>query len=72
METRRLSLKGLQAAPHHIKVRWLIALSCIAFVIIAIIWLMALPSMVALAPPATEANPNPKAAASIFDVFNGK
>jgi hypothetical protein len=70
MDTPRVNLKELQAAPHHIKVRWLVAISIILFTIIFVIWLMALPSMVAIAPPATQANPNPQGTASVFDIFN--
>jgi flagellar biosynthesis/type III secretory pathway M-ring protein FliF/YscJ len=65
-------LHRMQNSPHHIKVRWLIVLSIIAFAIVLILWLIAFPSMVALKPPATEANPNPQSqsSASIFNMFN--
>lgn len=68
-------LTNLQNAPHEVKMRWLIALSIVAFAIVLIIWLAAFPAMVAIAPPASEANPNPgtpSGAASIFDTFFGK
>ncbi len=74
MPTPRISLKDLQAAPHHIKLRWVVALSLAAFIVIIAVWLLALPSMVALAPPTLDENPAPApqttGIASIFDIFN--
>lgn len=53
-------LGKLQSAPHETKVRWLLALSVVAMAIVIWVWISALPAMVAIAPPSTEANPNPK------------
>lgn len=64
------TLHKLQHAPHHVKLRWLWIFSALAFAVVLMLWLLAFPTMVAIAPPATEANPNPSAnysgAAAIF------
>ncbi len=68
------ALQKLQNAPHETKVRWLIALSILAMAAVIWIWLAAFPSLVAISPPATEANPNPQpqltGVASLLQSFN--
>lgn len=70
------TLQKLQGASHETKVRWLLALSVIAAAVVVWIWLAALPAMVALNPPSTTANPNPKpqltGVASLLQSFTGK
>ncbi len=67
-------LHKLQNSPHHIKARWVWIISAILFAIVFTIWLMAFPSMVAIAPPGTAENPHPapqrSGLASMFHIFN--
>ena len=68
-------LHRLQNSPHHIKLRWLVALSVAAMLLVIALWVAAFPAMVALAPPSTSENPNPKpqlsGTASVFQSLFG-
>ena len=71
----RVHLQRLQGSPHHIKVRWLIGISAAIMLVVVALWVAAFPAMVALAPPATTDNPNPKpqlsGTASVFQSLFG-
>ncbi len=75
MATPGTHLHRIQNSPHHIKMRWLIAISAAAMILVVALWIAVFPAMVALAPPSTTENPAPKpqlsGTASVFQSLFG-